>query len=206
MIPDVTVSDAPVTTIETTATPIEPATHSTPVIETPTASDEKRGRGRPKMSEEEKARAALKRAESKAAALGLKRDIEAAHPPQAITPSQPTQTVVVVPVAKPTAADIEKTSRAVARTWEMLEALFYGAMVDVDPDSKRKPPEPDEKRARDVGDAWGEILAEKLGSNAGPILLYSVAGLSTAACGFGAIRAATQYNNAVAQEKKERAK
>lgn len=163
----------------------------------PASAPGKRGPGRPPLSPEEKEARAAARARLAEQNAQLLKDAQRANP---LPP--PPKAVEIVPAKVPPDKDqVRRCASAISRTWGALEALIIGIAAKDNP--KGKPLVPDERRARDLGDAWGDILAELL-PDADMTIRVTVAGITTAACAGGlalAIRANNREAAATASEK-----
>lgn len=152
----------------------------------------KRGPGRPRLSDEEKAKRAAERAARKMQEAQTLAAVVEAHPPATPVPAK------AEPV-KPSKEQIAKAEHAIEVTWGTLEALILALGCKDIPGVK--PPEPDDKRAKDVGAAWGELLAEAL-PNADMTIRITVASISTAACAGGVALAIKKHNSQAKETKK----
>ncbi len=147
------------------APPAEPTAQGTSALDALSG----KKRGPPKLSEEEKARRALERATRKAQSAGVADEIIKKY--DAVNKELGTTPAGTPPVKKfvPTAKQVEKAEKAIAKS-----ASFIGSMVyeffSVEPTIEFP-----ESKAKDLGEAWGELAAEYIGENAGTIIPVATA-------------------------------
>lgn len=129
----------------------------------------KRGPGRPKLSDAEREERAKARAESKATNAAVPVEIAKKYAPKPKPGDKPAKT-------PPTKEQIEKTRKALEKTFSFLGEMVYEVFSDPE---KGLVIEFKEQKAKDLADAWADILSEYMGENAGDIVLWTTAICST---------------------------
>ncbi len=142
--------------VEKTPPAIEPFDAEVPV---------KKGPGRPRLSDAEKAERAKAREEAKAVNAAVPLEIAKKYEVKPKPGKAPAK-------APPTPEQIAKVTKALEKTFSFLGEMVYEVFSDPE---KGLVIEFKEQKAKDLADAWADILAEYMGENAGDIVKWTTA-------------------------------